>query len=505
MDTERAARFIAKFEGFVDHVYLDPVGVETVGYGETDPEIIEKYRSSGIPEPEAFDLLTTRVAGFAAEVERLIAVPLNDDQLIALTSFAYNLGLGALAESTLRQRLNRGDYASVPSELAKWVYAGNRRFEGLVRRRREEAELFSGGDIGVVPSFLYQRADSGPEVESLQRLLVQKHGFAIVIDGRFGPGTEGAVRQFQERHGLEADGVVGPATWRALNEQPPAVLPDPPGVDQLTVRLGDIGPQVTEVQRLLRDGHGVDTAVDGQFGPHTESAVKELQARAGLDADGVVGPQTWRALHEAPPAPAPVTEFWARPGQQGDGIAALQAVLIDRHGYRLAVDGNFGPATERAVVDFQGRHGLEPDGIVGPLTWKTLVDGEILPPPQDHEALGWEAIDGFLVRRGVAINVPPESWQTTGGVHSATSFHYARFDPAAGYDIGHARDYSAGMGCDEHRIVEVLRPYAVPGGPVIELYHAPTGTWLYDGQYWNVGGHEDHVHASIRPGMRMPD
>ena len=495
MDIERAARFIAKFEGFVDHVYLDAVGVETIGYGETRPDLIEQYRHSGIPEPEAFELLKERVASFAEEVDVLIDVPLNDDQHAALTSFAYNLGTGALAESTLRQKLNGGDYGAVPAELAKWVFAGGRRLEGLVTRRQAEGELFSGAGGGTVDrSFYAARGDHGPEVESVQRLLVDKHGYAITVDGDFGPATEEAVRDFQHRHGLDVDGVVGPATWSTLNAEPPNAPEEP--ASPVLVQLGDVGGLVTEVQRLLNDGHGFSLAVDGHFGSQTEAAVIEFQGRCGLIQDGVVGPATWEALHApSTPTPAPEGEFWARQGEQGEHVAAVQRLLSGRHGYPLSVDGDFGPATLRAVVDFQGRHGLEPDGIVGPATWRSLHDDEVLPPPTYADAVGWEAIDAFLLRRGVAINTPPEGWQTTGGVHSRRSFHYQ----------GCARDYSAGMGCDEHAIVDALLPYAAPGGPIIELYHAPTGTWLYDGGYWYVGGHEDHAHAAIRPGAQMPE
>lgn len=103
---------------------------------------------------------------------------------------------------------------------------------------------------------------------------------------------------------------------------------------------------------------------------------------------------------------------------------------------------------------------------------------------------GWPEIDRFLVSQGVAINVPPEDWQTTAGTHAATSWHYQ----------GMARDYSAGMGCDEAAVVAALIPFAVPGGPIVELFHAATGTWWPS----NVGGHLDHCHAAIRPGASLP-
>jgi lysozyme len=112
------------------------------------------------------------------------------------------------------------------------------------------------------------------------------------------------------------------------------------------------------------------------------------------------------------------------------------------------------------------------------------------PPPAPSTLTGWAEIDRFLLQEGVAINVPPEDWQTTGGTHAATSWHYQ----------GMARDYSTAMGCDEAAVVEALRPFAVENGPLLELFHAATNTW------WpaDVGGHTDHAHAAIAPGVSLP-
>jgi hypothetical protein len=117
--------------------------------------------------------------------------------------------------------------------------------------------------------------------------------------------------------------------------------------------------------------------------------------------------------------------------------------------------------------------------------------GVSLPPePAPQPLTGWPELDRYLQQEGVAINVPPEEWQTTGGTHAATSWHYR----------GQARDYSAGMGCDEAAVVAALRPFAVEGGPIIELFHAATNTW------WptDVGGHTEHAHAAIAPGASLP-
>lgn len=70
-------------------------------------------------------------------------MPLTDNQFDALVSFTFNLGAGALQRSTLRRKLNRGDYYSIPSELKKWVWAGGKKLKGLIKRREEESNLFT--------------------------------------------------------------------------------------------------------------------------------------------------------------------------------------------------------------------------------------------------------------------------------------------------------------------------------------------------------------------------
>jgi lysozyme len=66
---------------------------------------------------------------------------LRGERLAAIADFAYNLGLGRLKASTLRRRLNAGDYAGARQELRKWVRGGGRVLPGLVLRREAEAAL----------------------------------------------------------------------------------------------------------------------------------------------------------------------------------------------------------------------------------------------------------------------------------------------------------------------------------------------------------------------------
>lgn len=87
-------------------------------------------------------LFAKELAIYEDAVERLITVPLNQNQFDALVSFTYNCGVGALQNSTLRTLLNQGKYEQVPAQLMRWVNAGGKKYRGLERRRAAEGALF---------------------------------------------------------------------------------------------------------------------------------------------------------------------------------------------------------------------------------------------------------------------------------------------------------------------------------------------------------------------------
>ena len=129
---------IKQYEGLKLEAYLCPAGIPTIGYGHTRGVKLGQRVSAA--QAEVF--LDHDYEEAEDAVKRLITVPLTDNQLGALTSFVFNLGEGRLLGSTLRRKLNSGDYKGAAAEFDKWVYSGGKKLNGLIARRAAERKLF---------------------------------------------------------------------------------------------------------------------------------------------------------------------------------------------------------------------------------------------------------------------------------------------------------------------------------------------------------------------------
>ena len=133
-----AIPLIKEFEGCKLKAYLCPANVWTIGWGHTNGV----KEGDEITQQEADRLLADDVNSFTSGVQRLVTSDINRNQLGALVSFAFNLGLGNLRHSTLLKLVNAGDFVKAANEFDKWVYVAKHKLNGLVRRRAAEKALF---------------------------------------------------------------------------------------------------------------------------------------------------------------------------------------------------------------------------------------------------------------------------------------------------------------------------------------------------------------------------
>lgn len=140
-----AEKLIAKFEGLRLRAYQDTGGIWTIGFGNTkNPYTGEKVKQGDvISRQTAIDWLKEDIRIRVGAIKKLIKVPVNDNQLAALTSLAYNIGLGAFQRSTLLRLLNeKAPLTEVANQFLRWNKVKGKEVRGLTNRRIEERKLF---------------------------------------------------------------------------------------------------------------------------------------------------------------------------------------------------------------------------------------------------------------------------------------------------------------------------------------------------------------------------
>ena len=141
---EEGVELVTQFEGFSDTVYTDSSGIPTIGFGScfTPRGIRVNSDHRDITFEEGVQYLEYGLRTCERSIKSLIKTPLTSNQFSALSSFIYNIGSGNFQRSTMRMKLNRGDYKGACNEFWKWRRAGGKILKGLVRRREAERRLF---------------------------------------------------------------------------------------------------------------------------------------------------------------------------------------------------------------------------------------------------------------------------------------------------------------------------------------------------------------------------
>jgi lysozyme len=145
--SENGIDIIKKFEGLVLHAYKDPGSKNglpiTIGYGSTMYKDGSKIKlGDTITKEEAIDLLHWEVGNKTA-VLRGMNLNLNQNQFDAITSFIYNVGIGAFETSTLLKRIRKNpNDPDIRNQFNRWIYNDGKISDDLVRRRNLESELY---------------------------------------------------------------------------------------------------------------------------------------------------------------------------------------------------------------------------------------------------------------------------------------------------------------------------------------------------------------------------
>ena len=326
---------------------------------------------------------------------------------------------------------NDGIRVNIPGRLSQWGSFFDARDRGMnawqiIRKyysqnlELRETDVYSG-ILESYPGHTLTQGSRGNAVRTMQLYLnriLGRYSDVIInpVDGVFGPMTRNSVLMFQRVYGLPQTGTIDRRTWyeisriygveRALWEMDSegkriGIGKTPP---TRVIRPGDTGPLVVELQFLLdyiamfhREIPFVPQI--SRFEALTEEGVQAFQRLFNLTPDGVVGPATWRRLYEVywgikqnttpplPPPPNPVPPDNMPPfpgaslrvGSQGPDVRIIQEAinkLADAQPgmWKIGEDGIFGNGTQDAVMAFQRIFGLTVDGIVGPNTWRRLME-----------------------------------------------------------------------------------------------------------------------------------
>ena len=218
---------------------------------------------------------------------------------------------------------------------------------------------------------------SGATVRSIQTKLDALGIYSGEITGNAGEKTVAAIKAFQSKNGLTADGIAGPATIAKID----AVYASKVGSSSSSsssasgMKLGSSGSNVRDLQTDLTTLGYYWADITGNYGEKTEAAVKSFQKAKGLTADGIAGSKTVSAIEAAvakkgssSSSSSVVSGTALKLNSKGDKVAKLQQDLETLGYYYADITGNFGSKTEAAVKAFQKAKGLTDDGIAGTKT-----------------------------------------------------------------------------------------------------------------------------------------
>ena len=302
---------------------------------------------------------------------------------VASTGESLKAGMNGDAVRALQKRLKAlgfyngsvdGDYGSGTTAAVEAFQAANGlKVDGIAGTNtlnkvyEEEAKSSSSGSTTSSSTFsstgyvTLREGDKNDSVRKLQEQLKKLGYYSGSVDGSYGSGTVAAVLSFQKQNNLKEDGVAGPATQRVLYGTNSSIT-------YATIRPGDEGTAVTNLQYTLYELGYYDGRVAGVYGDTTSDAVRAFQIRNDVSpVDGIAGNKTLQKMYSssAVAAAASNTEYKTlREGDIGNEVVELQDCL-KQLGYLAEITGIYDNATTVAVRAFQQNNGLTVDGVAG--------------------------------------------------------------------------------------------------------------------------------------------
>ena len=276
----------------------------------------------------------------------------------------------ASSTSDALQTLPKGTKLEVLGKSGSWYKVTYGKYTGYVYKTYVSVTKTASSSSSSSSATRLEKGSTGSDVKDLQTKLKKLGYYDAYVDGDYGDTTVAAVKAFQKKYNLTADGIAGKETLKKLD----SVYENANSAkDYDSLRMGDSGSAVKNLQTKLKKLGYYSGTVDSTFGSGTYAAVKAFQKKYNLTADGVAGSETLKKLDSAyKNADSDKDDDSLRKGATGSAVKDLQTKLKKLGFYNAYVDGSYGDTTVAAVKAFQKKYNLTADGVAGSETLKKL-------------------------------------------------------------------------------------------------------------------------------------
>ena len=276
----------------------------------------------------------------------------------------------ASSTSDALQTLPKGTKLEILGKSGSWYKVTYGKYTGYVYKTYVSVTKTASSSSSSSSTTRLEKGSTGSDVKDLQTKLKKLGYYDAYVDGDYGDTTAAAVKAFQKKYNLTADGIAGKETLKKLD----SVYENANSAkDDDSLRMGDSGSAVKNLQTKLKKLGYYNGTVDSTFGSGTYAAVRAFQQKNGLTADGVAGSETLKKLDSAyKNADSDKDDDSLRKGATGSAVKDLQTKLKKLGFYNAYVDGSYGDTTVAAVKAFQKKYNLTADGVAGSETLKKL-------------------------------------------------------------------------------------------------------------------------------------